>query len=632
MRQLLQLALLLCFSAPAFAVAPVCMYQDVQTGPATGGEGGGGTYVDVFGTNFGSSLSAITITVNGTTVTNKIYLGADNTGDRQQLGFQVPSGATGSGNIVITTAGGACSNMVFTVTTGHSIYYIGSGIDNVTTGTAFTCANFKNGTAGDGLGGSGTYTSPWTMTNVVSIGMNGGGSNTGPATNARTPQPYYNCLSQGDTLVFLNGASFPYYGGQLYAGLAFDSGFTAAVPTTVMARPGATVVIGGDTYVSTGIRDYSDEYMVVAGLTLTGTANSSNAGSAFSFGETSAGPDMRAVNNNGLCPDCYGSSGVIAGGYEGDISTNDEILGNYVTGASCSVPTYGLSNKQYHSIYVYGNTQEVAWNKIASVCTYNGIQINFASDASLGFGNFSIHDNDIEGANGAGINLATLDPTQGPINIYNNVIHHVGIQPASDSDGNHACIASPGEAPSAGSGTVNIYNNTMWDCSSDLNANNVNNASAILYFYETGQTGLTLNLVNNIVAQPAYTNTGTQNVYLSTTGVSGPTLTGSNNLFYSATTPGSTTGASALTSLTIPTNPLFVSTTTPGPWTNLELQSGSPAIAAGTATLASALDFIGVTRPNPPSIGFLEPGVAPPTSLGITLTSGAFIKPGVSLQ
>jgi len=627
MKTLLIILALLC---PALAhAAPVCMYQDVQSGPASGGEGGGGTYVDVFGTGFGSSLSAITITVNGTAVTNKIYLGADNTGNRQQLGFQVPSGTTGSGSIVITAPGGSCSNLSFTVRSG-SIYYIGAGIDNVTTGTAFTCANFKNGTAGDGLGGSGTYTSPWTLTNVVSIGLNGGSGNTGPATNARTPQPYYNCLAQGDTLVFLNGANFPYFGGQLFSALAFDSGFTAAIPTTVMARPGATVIIGGDGYVTGGIRDYSDEYMVVAGLTLTGTSTSSAAGSALSFGETSAGPDMRTVNNVIQCPDCYGSSGALSGGFEADSSTNDEVLGNYVTGAGCAAPG-GLSNKQYHSIYVYGNTQEIGWNKIASVCTYNGIQINYGPDDSLGYGNFSIHDNDIEGANGAGINLATLDPTQGPINVYNNIVHHVGIQAASDSDGNHACIASPGEATTAGSGTVNIYNNTLWDCSSDLNANNVNNASAILAFYENAQTGLTLNLVNNIIAQPAYTNTGTQNVYLSNTGVSGPTLTGSNNIFYSASTPGSTSPASSLTSQAIPTNPKFASVTTPGPWTNLELQSGSPAIGAGTSSLASTLDFVGVTRPNPPAIGALEPGsVAPPTFLGAQYSVGFSASPGTS--
>lgn len=62
MKTLFSILALLCFSAPAFAIAPICMYQDVQSGPANGGEGGGGTYVDVFGTNFGSSLSAITIT------------------------------------------------------------------------------------------------------------------------------------------------------------------------------------------------------------------------------------------------------------------------------------------------------------------------------------------------------------------------------------------------------------------------------------------------------------------------------------------------------------------------------------------------------------------------------------------
>ena len=621
---------LLTLQRVAFA-APVCMYQDVQSGPASGGEGGGGTYVDVFGVGFGSTLGSVTGTVNGTAITNFIYLGADPTGNRQKIGFQVPSGATGSGSIILNFPGGSCSNMVFAVTTGHSIYYIGSGIDNVTTGS-FTCANLKNGTAGDGSGGSGTYASPWTLGNVAAVTLNGGSGNYGPAANARTPQMYYSCISQGDTLIFLNGASYPYGGPSDYAGLAFNNGFTTAnVYTSVGARPGAIVSIGGDGYSSFGIRDYSDQYMQVFGLTLDGTSTSANAGGGLTFGETASGPQMRAVGNTVHCNGCYGSSGALAGGFEGDINTALEILGNYIPNASCTAPG-GLSNKQYHALYTYGNGQEIGWNKIANVCTYNGIQVNLASDSSLGFGGLSIHDNDIEGANGAGINLATLDPTQGAINVYNNIIHHVGIQAASDSDGNHACIASPGEAPSAGSGTVNIYNNTMWDCSSDLNANNVNNASAILYFYETGQTGLTLNLVNNIIAAPAYTNTGTQNVYLSNTGVSGPALAGNNNLFYSASTPGSTSPASSLTSQAIPTNPDFSNTTTQGPWTNLELQSGSPAIGAGTSSLASTLDFVGVTRPNPPAIGALEPGVAPPTFLGVQFSSGVALSSGTSVH
>jgi hypothetical protein len=110
--------------------------------------------------------------------------------------------------------------------------------------------------------------------------------------------------------------------------------------------------------------------------------------------------------------------------------------------------------------------------------------------------------------------------------------------------------------------------------------------------------------VNNIIAQPSYTYTSSANVYFC--GSETAELTGSNNLFYSASTPSGTSPASSLTSLTVPTNPSFVNTTTPGPWTYLELLSNSAAIAAGTSTLESNYDFGGNIRPSTPAIGALE--------------------------
>ena len=57
---------LLLVTPPMFAAAaPVCLYQDVLSGPATGGEDGNGIYITVTGENLGTSG---TITINGTPV------------------------------------------------------------------------------------------------------------------------------------------------------------------------------------------------------------------------------------------------------------------------------------------------------------------------------------------------------------------------------------------------------------------------------------------------------------------------------------------------------------------------------------------------------------------------------------
>lgn len=597
------------------------MYQDNLSGPASGGEGGGGIYVDVFGTNFGSSLSAVSITVNGTAVTNKIYLGADKTGDRQQLGFQIPIGTTGSGNIVVNTPGGSCSNLTFTVRTA-AIYFIGAGIDNVTTGTSFSCANLKNGTAGDGLGGSGTPTSPWKMTNVSSTQINGGGSNVSPLPNARVPLLYYQCINAGDIIVFLNGFNYAYAdGGSLFAVMQLDMGFTAtaAAPTVLMARPGATATLGDGVHASTGIRDYADVGTVISGLTIRGQGN------CISFTEPTTGPFMRIVNVDVSAPTGSGSSACTTGGQEAQVNVGTFVLGIYSNGTSCAL-SGGVSNKQYHSIYLTGNQVVADYNKIDD-CTWNGIQWNYFTDTSFGFGNGEFAYNDITDINGAGLNMATWDSAQGPLNIFGNIIHHVGLQPASDSDGVHTCLSFPGEATSAvGSGTAQVYNNTFYDCSVYANTSNSTFASAIAYGFETAQTPFTVNLVNNIIYQPAYTNTSSYNILFGG-GSPQAILTGSNNLFFYGGTPSGTSPASSLTSQSLPTDPLFTSATN-GPWTNYKLQATSPAIGSGSASVFPTYDFQGKTYGNPPAIGaLLFSGF-----IGSSISGSVHLSSGVSIH
>jgi hypothetical protein len=203
--------------------------------------------------------------------------------------------------------------------------------------------------------------------------------------------------------------------------------------------------------------------------------------------------------------------------------------------------------------------------------------------------------------------MASIDPNQGPVNVYNNIIHHVGTKPASDGNGNtiYAGISFPGYAPSAVGGTAYVYNNTIFDSASYLNSYAAGSACALFLGTNSGQTNFTVNFSNNIISQPAYTNTSTVNPIICGDNVA-TMLTGTNNIIYSASScvSGCTT-YSELTSTTVD-NPLFTSTTTPGPWTNLELQSTSTAIGAGSASLYPTLDFNGVTRPYSPAIGALE--------------------------
>ena len=586
-----------------FAAAPVCLYQDVLSGPATGGEGGNGIYLSIFGKNFGATQGTSTVTVNGKPVAQYLVWGSSNdvTAEHDQISVQIASTTTGTGNIVVTTPGGTCSNLKFTARTGK-IWYIGSGIATDSPGN--NCTTIENGTAGNGQGGNGTFTNPWKLTNAANIDTGSQDQGAYTPSTQRTPHTYYGCISAGDTLVFLNGVSFLYGdGANLHSSLSLNRNVGSSSSFfTFMARPGAQVQLGSKGGTEFGIRDYSDTHVVVSGLKLTGSGVS---GEAFGYMSTSVAPFTRMVGNTATCPDCSASAAVLAIDVEEDVAAGTEVLGNWVYDAGC-LDTGGVSNKQYHFIYLAGNNIEIGWNKVGGTgatagCAYNGIQINYYADSSIGFGNLSIHDNDISNANGAGINMASVDPAQGYINIYNNVIHHVGLKPANDSDSFHTCIAFPGEATTAGAGIANVYNNTLYDCSSYLNTASSTSSCAVYLDYLTAQKDLTVKLVNNIMSQPSYTYSSTHNVYLCGGNVS-TMLGGSDNIWYSATTPGSTVEA---TNVGMIANPLFVSTSTP----NLNLTGSSPAIESGSGSLYAALDVNGLTRPNPPTIGAYEYGV-----------------------
>ena len=362
---------------------------------------------------------------------------------------------------------------------------------------------------------------------------------------------------------------------------------------------------------------------------------SQTSGEALNLNGPGTNDFVRVVNNKATCPDCYSSAAAVSAGQnagaEGPTSVFVNVLGNYVTDASCELPAgvttagspAGISNKQYHDFYMVGDDINFEWNRVSSSCAFNGMQINFGADNNtVGFTNQNINNNDFSEVNGACINLATVDPSRGYVNVNNNILHHCGIQEASDSIGaptNHTCIASPAEGFSSGTGTAKVYNNTMYDCSSIQNTVSTN--QGCFKFSGAAQPNLQYNLVNNLCYQPTYSTLGSNTVWTNNAG--GTTISGSNNLFfYQAGTP-----TNANTSLPafgtfgmLNADPLYQSAAN-GPWTNFKLQVSSPAIAAGTATGAPSTDFRGILRPNPPAMGALEYAALPSATVIYTETA-----------
>jgi hypothetical protein len=370
----------------------------------------------------------------------------------------------------------------------------------------------------------------------------------------------------------------------MHASLTADkAGDSATSFVTFMARPGARVELGGTGWATAPIIDLTAGYNVFSGLTLTGSG--ANGGAYFNKG-TGIKND-RVVGNEITCPDCSGSAAAVMAG-SGFI-----MYGNSISDVSTLVR--GGSNKGYNAIQVSGNNVEIAWNKISNTLVNNGIEVNAQNVA--GFYNQSYHDNDISEVNGDGIDLSTIDPSSGYIKVYNNLIHQVGVRSAVDggSTDPHACIGVKGLGSATGTGTTEIYNNTMYDCSAYLDVNPTSNASCAVLVLNN-QLNVTTNLVNNIAYQPTYTGTHLQSVYICGAGSIGK-VSGSNNLWYSDSAPASTAPAKSMGTIA---NPQFISDI------DYRLLPASPAIGAGISFEGLTDDFDGITRPKVPAIGAFQ--------------------------
>ncbi len=114
-----------------FFILLCATYVHAQSTPTIGEisptSGGAGTYVEVWGSNFGASQGSSTVTINGTSV------GTANNWADGVLGVVLPAGLS-SGNLVVNVGGVASNGIPFTYTATPSIAQI-----SPTTGGAGTC-------------------------------------------------------------------------------------------------------------------------------------------------------------------------------------------------------------------------------------------------------------------------------------------------------------------------------------------------------------------------------------------------------------------------------------------------------------------------------------------------------------
>jgi hypothetical protein len=504
----------LCFAAVAVhAQSPTIFFADITSGPASGGEGGGGAYVTVYGNFFGTTPG--TVTVGGVNATTYKLWGSTWLW-YQKLTFQVPAGtAMGTTTIQVTTAAGKSNTVPFTVRAGNIYCVSTAGNDN------------NNGKF--------------------------------PASCWQTITKANSSMVPGDISYIENGvtqSSIDNYG----ATLAIRAGGTVASPVAILAYPGATVTIGSVT-AQYGVRTPaiagSKDFFVLAGLRLLGQDALDLVGN----------DGWRVIGNDLSCPKGSGQSACL----HTDTNTNLLVYGNRVHNVGDQA---GSIDKYFHAVYFTTDTNHVwmGWNEVApnpqGSTTSGGCRaIQFYSTGGSDQYDLHVFSNLVHDAICDGINFATVDPTKGTVEAYNNVVYHVGTGPDPYNGGsNYSCVlANSSGVPAV---PVKLYNNTLYDCGRMKTSD-----SGGIAPYTTVQA---IDNITYLITGETYINPGAPS--------SG--INGSNNIWFGVTGPPSTTSGN------IVTDPLFVSQ---GSY-NFALQTKSPAIGAGIDT-GLATDMIGLPRP-----------------------------------
>jgi hypothetical protein len=564
-----------------FAQAPVLFFSDITSGPNTGGENGNGAYVTIYGNYLGAAQGASTITAGGSQMVNCQVWGAAWFW-YQKIACQLGTNAA-SGNLVVTVNGQTSNALPFTVAPGNIYFVATTGSDNNT----------------------GAFASPW-----------------------RTLLKARNTMLPGDITYAMNGVTQ-----STDDGTGWDSAFLLSGggdgnwcsptgnPRTLAAYPGATVTIGN---ASGGSPEYGlrtsdcQGNWVFSGIAFRGQSPA----------ETGSGSNYRFSGSDITCPYTQGSGGSAC--FETSQVTHIDFYGNHVYNAGAADAS-ALFQGVYFS--TDSNDIDMGWNLVENVHGCRGVQVH---SSPLGGGgpsdptghdqyDISIHDNTIHNTQCDGLIVDTVDPSQGPVTIYNNVIYDAGIGPDNpEVTGGWNCINIPGSTANgpAGSGTVEIFNNTLFACGTFANPpyGNDNNAIAENGDEAPGAPAIYVHIRNNLMdSVPTTLFPGGVPYVVIWDPVTGnpctnlqvcPWLFGTNNLMYGAGVP--------LTNLTeilasLDANPQVVSTSLP----DLHLTAGSPASLAGAAIGAIGVfgvnntgrDHDGLQRGPLPSIGAYEPSI-----------------------
>lgn len=475
---------------------PAVFFTDLLSGPKTGGQNNNGAFVTIYGTGFGSTQGASTVTIGGGVVNNCPIWGATWLWYQKitcQLGANP---ATGSVVVNVSGQNSTCDNADtscnFTVRAGN-IYFIATGGSNAAAGTF--AAPFA--------------TIPFCVNHMVA----------------------------GDICYAENGVS-QVTQDNFNACLAMvNPAGTLTSPIALVSYPGATVKLGqaggtcGNSWMSVrtpavGGGPFSN--FVLSQMTMYGGNQTL---------DLVAATNWRVVGNDMTCPNSPGGNSACW-----ESSANSNTLYSYGN----HMHNFPGVNKTYHGMYFSDNVNHVwvGWNSVHDGGC-RGIQFHSTGQPNLF--DLHVHDNTIFNIQCDGLNFATIAPQNGTVEAYNNVIYHAGAGPdPPDGESAYTCIYFPGitNAGSPGTGTAFVYNNTLYDCGSRNPAGGTTDSGSTSV--EPGNPHVQFN--NNIMYQLA-SDTGGYLWMQSQTNL----ISGSNNLCFGAGNCPASFGTGSVTA-----NPVFV--------------------------------------------------------------------------
>jgi hypothetical protein len=434
-------------------IPPSIFFSDLDSGPNTGGQKNRGVWVTIWGKGFGAARGSSTVTVGGGAAAD--YPIWTDTKITFQLGSRAKTGLIVV-NLKVKKVSSASNGLPFTVRRGK-IYFV-----------AVNGSDFRKG----------TFESPWKSIVHAKDSMSAGDVTYIRDGVAQTSEDdYAACLSMDRS-----GSG--------------NSGKPDA-PKALVAYPGARVTIGRAHGLEFGIRTPNigarEDWWVFSQLHIIGRQ-------AIDMG----GIGWKIVGNEIECPGGNGQVGCV----ETSQGSRIRFYGNEVHNAGAGP----AASKFYHAVYFStdSNHIDVGWNHIHDNMTCRAIQFhssplcrpNCGNNDETGHNQFDlhVHDNLIHGDSCNGINFATVDPSRGPVEAYNNVIYHVGVADPRDGGGAFSCIYMAGitNRGREGKGAVEVFNNTLYDCGANQSRNADGSHGA---FSVGGGPELTMRLRNNIVVQ-----------------------------------------------------------------------------------------------------------------------------------